>query len=192
MSNSVFQSVEYEATPKTRRPKLLIVEDDTGFLKTLSVEFHEKGYEILEAERLDRLAKLDLTDLSFSIIDLRIGQENGLDVLTTIRTASPDCRAVILTGYGSIATAIKAVKMGAVNYLTKPVSIEVLEKALWMELSDESALLPKKTLSLAKHEREYIDFVLAQCGGNISKAAEWLGLHRQSLQRKLRKYPPRN
>ena len=98
-------------------------------------------------------------------------------------------RVVILTGYASIATAVQAVKQGAVDYLTKPVDIDELERALLMGGLDTSNV-PEEFQSLDRHQREYIEYVLARCGGNISEAARRLGIHRQSLQRKLRKFTP--
>ncbi len=178
-------------TPKAAH-RLLIVEDDRNFLDTLTIEFEERGYRVFPATSTDEVKKLARESFRFAILDLRVGQDNGLSILDLIKSQSPDCRIVLLTGYGSIATAVQAVKLGACNYLTKPVSIELLEKSLWMDLTEENnSSLPDDRTSLARHEREYIEYVLNQCGGNISKAADWLGVFRQSLQRKLRKYPPK-
>ena len=176
--------------PRTQeRPILLIVEDDSQFRQTLELEFSDRGYEVKAVGSLSELRKMGRLDLRFAIVDLRLGTESGLEAAQIIRAFSPDCRILILTGYGSIATAVKAVKLGAVNYLTKPVSMELLEKALWVDLPAESAQGGLgKPMSLARHEREYIEFVIAQCNGNITRAAQWLGVHRQSLQRKLRKF----
>jgi len=180
------------AVPKEKH-RLLIVEDDKNFLDTLRVEFEDRGYEVRSACTLSELATLEKEPFRFAILDLRVGQDNGLQILERLKAHSPECRAVLLTGYGSIATAVQAMKLGACNYLTKPVSIELLEKSLWMDLAEEQQADPSDSrASLARHEREYIEYVLNQCGGNITKAAVWLGVHRQSLQRKLRKYPPRN
>jgi len=125
------------------------------------------------------------------VVDLRIGADSGLDVIDAIMASAPAARAVVLTGYGSLPTAVQAVKQGATNYLAKPVTIERLERALWTDDPDpEDIAVPNGRESLARHEREYIEYVLLQCDGNISKAARWLGIHRQSLQRKLRKFRP--
>ena len=171
------------------RPTLLIVEDDPHFRETLELEFRDRGYEVMAVGSLSELRKVGRLEVRFAILDLRLGGESGLDAAQSIRAFSPNCRILILTGYGSIATAVKAVKLGAVNYLTKPVSMELLEKALWVDFPGEGT--PDgfgKRMSLARHQREYIEFVLAQCDGNITRAADWLGVHRQSLQRKLRKF----
>jgi len=98
---------------------------------------------------------------------------------------------VLLTGYASVATAVEAMKLGAHHYLTKPCDPDAIEEAFGKDKGDPMVVVPENPPSLARHEREYIEYVLAATGGNISEAARRLGLHRQSLQRKLRKYPPR-
>ena len=113
------------------------------------------------------------------------------DAIQKILDRCPQARIVVLTGYGSIATAVKATKLGAVGYLMKPTDVDQVERALLEEDDEESELpIPDEFQSLYRHEREYIEFVLNECEGNISQAARRLGLHRQSLQRKLRKYTP--
>ena len=170
-------------------PRLLIVEDDDRFAETLSAEFQDRGYSVARAESLEALAQLDSTGVGYAIVDLRLRSDSGLDAIAEIREHSPHARVVVLTGYGSIATAVHATKLGAIQYLTKPIEIDELERAL---LSDdfEAVEIPEQFQSLDRHEREYIEWVIAQCGGNISQAARRLGLHRQSLQRKLRKFTP--
>jgi two-component system response regulator RegA len=170
-------------------PRLLIVEDDDRFSETLSAEFRDRGYAVDRAAGLDELKHLDATGVGYAVIALRLRRDSGLDAISEIKEYSPHARIVVLTGYGSIATAVQATKLGAIQYLTKPIDIDELERAL---LSDdyESAEIPDHFQSLDRHEREYIEWVLTQCEGNISQAARRLGLHRQSLQRKLRKFTP--
>jgi two-component system response regulator RegA len=127
----------------------------------------------------------------FAVVDLRLEGERGLEVLKDLVERLPGIRAVVLTGYGSIATAVEAIKIGAVHYLTKPCEPESIEGASTAWRATRPWPSPTRRPSLARHEREYIEYVLAATGGNISEAARRLGLHRQSLQRKLRKYPPR-
>jgi two-component system response regulator RegA len=169
---------------------LLIVEDDRRFADTLSAEFRDRGYEV---EWLDSLQAVqshpDLSRHQFAVVDLRLRQDSGLDVISTLRERSPETTVVVLTGYGSIATAVKATKLGATSYLTKPVDVDQLERAFTGD-DPEEIEIPDEFQSLYRHEREYIEYVLAECDGNISQAARRLGLHRQSLQRKLRKYTP--
>lgn len=170
-------------------PRLLIVEDDDRFSETLSAEFHDRGYTVTRAANLDELRSLDATGVGYAVVDLRLRSDSGLDAISEIKEHSPHARIVVLTGYGSIATAVQATKLGAIQYLTKPIDIDELERAL---LSDdyEDRQIPDHFQSLDRHEREYIEWVLSQCGGNISQTARRLGLHRQSLQRKLRKFTP--
>jgi two-component system response regulator RegA len=171
--------------------KLLIVEDDQRFADALSTEFRDRGYDVEWLDGLEALrAKTDL-DYRCAVVDLRLRQDSGLDVITVLKERAPQINVVVLTGYGSIATAVKATKLGASHYLTKPVDMDALERALLDEEDDiEEVPIPDQFQSLYRHEREYIEYVLAECDGNISQAARRLGLHRQSLQRKLRKYTP--
>jgi two-component system response regulator RegA len=172
--------------------RLLIVDDDARFCGTLSAELSERGHRVESVESLERLRALDLSGLDYAVVDLRLRRDNGLDAVAWIREHAPGARVVVLTGYASIATAVRAVQLGAINYLTKPVWPEDLERALAGELPAD-ALDPERWEgpSLARHEREYIEYVLEQSAGNVSQAARRLGLHRQSLQRKLRKFTPR-
>jgi len=174
---------------KDESPRLLIVEDDDRFAETVSAEFQDRGYVVLRAASLDGLQNLDTSGVGYAIVDLRLRSDSGLDAIDIIKQSAPHARIVVLTGYGSIATAVQATKLGATQYLTKPIEIDDLERAL---LSDEEEVtsIPEQFQSLDRHEREYIEWVLAQCDGNISQAARRLGLHRQSLQRKLRKFTP--
>lgn len=170
------------------RPTLLLLEDDLYFRETLCLEFQERGYAVFEAATQSEMDTLTLTALRFAIVDLRLGAEWGLDLMANLKLRWPDVRIIVLTGYGSIATAVEAVRLGAANYLTKPIAMDVLERALWTD--DVQAEEVPNRESLARHEREYIEYVLVQCDGNITHAADWLGIHRQSLQRKLRKLAP--
>jgi len=174
------------------RGTLLVVDDDDALRETLGLEFEDRGYRVLLAANSSDACRLALLKRpEFAIVDLRIGQEKGLELLEQLLRIVPEVHAVVLTGYGSIATAVQAIKLGAWNYLTKPIEPDALEQALHQQEADASVAAPDDTPSLASHEREYIEYVLASTGGNISEAARRLGLHRQSLQRKLRKYPPR-
>lgn len=171
---------------------LLIVEDDEHFANTLATEFRDRGYDVEHVTGLGELRELKASRFGFAIIDLRLRQDSGLDAISEIKQLSPDTRIVVLTGYGSIATAVQATKLGASSYLTKPADVDEIERALMNgKGSDEEVPIPEKFQSLDRHEREYIEYVLAESDGNISHAARRLGLHRQSLQRKLRKFTPR-
>ncbi|TVQ92533.1 MAG: response regulator [Deltaproteobacteria bacterium] len=177
--------------PKTRL-KMLVVDDDEAFREAMELEFTDRGYHVIPAP--DHRTALGLAAVhqpQLAVIDLKLAGERGLEVLKDLVERLPNIRAVVLTGYGSIATAIEAIKLGARHYLTKPCDIDELEEAFKKSEGDPTISVPDQIPSLAKHEREYIEYVLAASGGNISEAARRLGLHRQSLQRKLRKYPPR-
>ncbi len=165
--------------------RVLILEDDLRLAKSLSREFEDHDYEVEVAESISTIETK--SSFNYAVIDLRLsGGEFGLNAIQLILESSPACRIVILSGYGSIATAVEAVKRGAVDYLTKPASFKDIEAAL---LGKRSAPFPDfKTQSLSEVEHEHIDFVLTKNEGNISKTAKELGLHRQSLQRKLKKY----
>ena len=142
-------------------PRLLIVEDDDRFAETVSAEFQDRGYEVSRAASLEELRELEATGVGYAVVDLRLRSDSGLDAVSEIKEHSPHARIVILTGYGSIATAVQATKLGAVQYLTKPIEIDELERAL---LSDdyESGEIRNQFQSLDRHEREYIEWVLAQ------------------------------
>jgi two-component system response regulator RegA len=172
-------------------PALLIVEDNVRFADTLATELKDRGYAVESVGSLAAVKESDPSRFRYAIVDLRLRQDSGLDVIQEIKRQSPHTHIVVLTGYGSIATAVQATKLGAAHYLTKPVEIDDVERALHTdELANDEVPIPTEFQSLYRHEREYIEFVLAECEGNISQAARRLGLHRQSLQRKLRKYTP--
>jgi two-component system response regulator RegA len=177
---------------KATKGRLLIVDDDEAFRESMALEFGDRGYQVVTAaDHRTALGMAAVHRPDFAVVDLRLEVDRGLEVLKDLLDRLPGVRAVVLTGYGSIATAIEAIKIGAVHYLTKPADPDALEEAFTRTEGDPTIDVPEHPPSLAKHEREYIEYVLAGASGNISEAARRLGLHRQSLQRKLRKYPPR-
>lgn len=164
--------------------RLLLIDDDENFREVLSEELSLEGFIVIQASSIKNVKK---DNYAFAILDLRLKGEYGLNHIETLLQWNPDCQILILSGYSSISSAVEAVKLGAVNYLIKPASIEQIISALCNEqLKQEKDPEAPPTLSSVEHE--YIEFVLAQNKGNISKAAKVLGLHRQSLQRKLKKY----
>lgn len=163
--------------------KLIIVEDDKRLGKILAIEFQEKGYETLWVSALTDLPQ---TSFDYGIVDLRVGNDSGIDIIDLLKNQNPEIGIVILTGHGSIATTVEAMKRGARNYLIKPASIEKIEDAFLGKAVMESET-ENRTLSQIEHE--YIEYVMLQNNNNISKTAKALGLHRQSLQRKLKKLP---
>lgn len=173
-------------------PRLLILEDNERFAEALATEFCDRSYEVLTVRNLAELSEACGDPIHFAIVDLRLRGDDGLDAIAIIKENNPDAKVVVLTGYGSIATAVQATKRGADNYLTKPVDIDKIEHAFGVgDGAEFEATVREECPSLARHEREYIEYVLAECDGNISEAARRLGLYRQSLQRKLRKHTPR-
>ncbi|MNL03216.1 Photosynthetic apparatus regulatory protein RegA [compost metagenome] len=161
-----------------------MLDDEIGFRKALAEDFQERSYSVTEA---GTIGEIQGQTFDLAVIDLRLLGENGLHAITEIKKANPNCRIVVLTGYGSVATAVEAMKLGATNYLQKPVSTDVIEVAFHPEFKPVDKTEGLKTLN--EHEHEYIEFVLTKNQGNITQAAKQLGLHRQSLQRKLKKYP---
>jgi two-component system, response regulator RegA len=179
---------------KNLHKRLLIVEDDKIFRKSLVTEFDERGYEVFASEDVTSAIKAleEGCFFDFALLDMRVGNELGISVIPEILKKNDKCRIVILSGYPTVATIVGAIKAGAINYLLKPSSIEIMEQALWIDgvnndfSFNDSDKLPT---TLDQYEFELIEFVLFQCDWNITKAAKRLGLHRQSLQRKIRKNP---
>lgn len=164
---------------------LLIVEDDLRLAESLKKDFTDAGYEVLHTDRLETLPVNQ--SITHALVDLRLaGGDFGLEAVLKIKTFSPQALIVVLSGYGSITTAVEAVKLGAIDYLTKPTSFAEIEKAFSGQRVSSNAEFKRRSLDEVEHE--YIDFILTKNEGNISRAAIDLGLHRQSLQRKLKKY----
>jgi two-component system response regulator RegA len=169
------------------KPVLLIAEDDERLGRTLTLEFEERDYRVVWIRSVGEFENLKEEKIEFALVDLRLKQDSGLDLIERLKTLHPECRMVVLTGYGSIATAVEAMKRGAVHYLTKPAQLDEIERVFWGEGAG-AFVQDSAPETLAQHERDYIESVLLQCDGNISVAAKRLGIHRQSLQRKLRKF----
>ncbi|GAB4180225.1 MAG: response regulator [Terrimicrobiaceae bacterium] len=170
--------------------RLLIVDDDPVFRERLATAFRRRSYEVTTAgSAAEATTHIHAGEFDQAVLDLKLGGgPSGLDVLRDLRRASPNARVVVLTGYGSIATAIDAIRFGAADYLSKPADAEQILAAL---RGDGGHAPPEvSTPSLDRVEWEHLQRVLAECGGNISKAARVLGLERRSLQRRLRKLPP--
>lgn len=171
-------------------PTLLIVEDDDLLRERLVRAFNDRGYVTHAAASVSEALHQSEDAPELAVVDLRIGDESGLEVLRALLAKDPATRVVMLTGYGSIATAVEAMRLGAVHYLTKPADADQIVSALYRGADAASPAPPGEPLSLARAEWEHINHVLVSVSGNISEAARRLGLHRRSLQRKLAKYPP--
>ena len=172
---------------------LLIVEDDDVLRPRLARAFRERGFEVREAPDVDTALDAARSDPpEYALVDLRLGTRSGLEVVRGLADLDPATAIVVLTGYGSIATALEAVRLGATHYLTKPADVDDVLAAFARGAGGTAAAAdttPDSTPTLARVEWEHINRVLSDCGGNVSQAARILGIHRRSLQRKLAKYP---
>ena len=170
--------------------RLLLVDDDRTFCQVLSRALERRGYTVLLAH--DPAHGLELAEREepdYAVIDLRIGTESGLMLIKKLGQLGPKMRIVVLTGYASIATAVEAIKLGAIHYLTKPTETDEIVAALHRNESDAAIPLPERPLSVRRLEWEHLQKVLMEHGGNISAAARALRMHRRTLQRKLNKRP---
>lgn len=172
------------------RPSLLLVDDDPVYRERLARAIASRGYEVrtaADAEEAVRLAEAESPELA--VLDLRMPGESGLELLARLKAIDPTTRVLMLTGYGSIATAVEAVRLGAVHYLTKPADVDEILAAFDRE-GPHPETMKVETPSLARVEWEHIQRVLSDCGGNLSEASRRLGLHRRSLQRKAARSRP--
>ncbi len=169
---------------------ILVVDDDPTFRGRLAQAFRDRGLDVREANGYDQgLSSVEADPPELAVVDLRMPGKSGLELVRAIKANEPATRVVVLTGYGSIASAVEAMRVGAIHYLQKPADAEQILAAF---SPDPTALQPSATKmpSLARAEWELIQSALAECGGNVSAAARRLGLHRRTLQRKLLKLPP--
>lgn len=178
--------------PCPRRPRLLLVDDDATFCSVLARALESRGYVVSVAHN-GATAELLIDELmpQFAIFDLRLPDKSGLHLVSQLRRASRSTRIVVLTGYGSICTAIDAIKLGATYYLTKPANADEIVAAFNNRDPEVDAVSPPQPVSLSRVEWEHIQRVLTEAGGNISAAARAMNMHRRTLQRKLGKNPPR-
>lgn len=171
--------------------QLLLVDDDKTFIEVLSRAFNKREFKVFQAtsnasakQQINKAIKFD-----YAVVDLRIGQDSGLELIPSLIKLNPDMRIIVLTGFASIATAIDAIKLGATHYLTKPTDIDEIIQAFEHEQGKTETELAEKPLSLERLEWEHIQKVLSDCDGNVSEAARQLNMHRRTLQRKLLKRP---
>jgi two-component system response regulator RegA len=173
---------------------LLLVDDSQLFCERLARAFRDRGFEVRTASNYDEgmeQARQRMPD--WAVVDLRMPGKSGLDLVRDLKQRDPTVQVLVLTGFGSIATAVDAIRLGATNYLPKPADadeiIESFHRAAAQDAQPGSEE-DRKAPSLARAEWEHIHRVLADCEGNISEAARRLGIHRRSLQRKLKKLAP--
>ncbi|HEX7205207.1 MAG TPA: ActR/PrrA/RegA family redox response regulator transcription factor [Xanthobacteraceae bacterium] len=177
------------AMPSDR--SLLIVEDDKSFLQRLARAMEGRGFAVTTAESVaEGLTQLETASPAFAVVDMRLEDGNGLDVISALKRRRPDARAIILTGYGNIATAVNAVKLGAVDYLSKPVDADDVVAAL-LALDGRKAEPPENPMSADRVRWEHIQRIYELCGRNVSETARRLNMHRRTLQRILAKRAPK-
>ncbi len=180
-------------TPQEAGRSILIVDDDEVLRKRLGRAFTDRGFDVRMAGSYQE-AVTSASDESpeWAVVDLRMPDNSGLELIQTLLSLDPATRVVVLTGYGSIATAVDAMRLGASSYLSKPADVDDILTAFARSERPvlDAAHIEHTVPSLARAEWEHINRVLRDCGSNVSMAARSLGLHRRSLQRKLQKYPP--
>jgi two-component system, response regulator RegA len=170
---------------------LLIVDDDKPFNARLARAMEMRGFAVTTAESVaEGLAAIAKSAPAFAIIDMRLGDGNGLDVISELKTRRPDARGIILTGYGNIATAVTAVKLGAFDYLAKPADADEIHAAL-MAIKNDKSDLPENPMSADRVRWEHIQRIYELCNRNVSETARRLNMHRRTLQRILAKRAPR-
>lgn len=172
------------------QPTLLLVDDDKVFCKVLKAALERRGYEVVVAHTLEKgLALAEQYLPEYAVLDLRIGHDSGLELVKKLMSLDSNTACVMLTGFASIATAVEAIKLGAIHYLTKPTNADEIVKVLAQTEGDASVAINKKPTSTKRLEWEHLQKVLQQHDGNISAAARALNMHRRTLQRKLDKKP---
>ena len=177
-------------TPSGER-SLLIVEDDKSFLQRLARAMEARGFVVTTAESVaEGLLQVEKSTPAFAVVDMRLGDGNGLDVISAMKRRRPEARAIILTGYGNIATAVNAVKLGAVDYLAKPVDADDVAAAL-LAFDNKKIEPPENPMSADRVRWEHIQRIYELCGRNVSETARRLNMHRRTLQRILAKRAPK-
>ena len=169
---------------------LIVVEDDQSFLNRLSRALDARGFEVKTADNVDDGLEIVRNDPpAFAVVDMRLEGGNGLTVIEALAEARPDARAIVLTGYGNLATAVSAVKLGAIDYLAKPADADDVVSALMAK--GQKAAPPENPMSADRVRWEHIQWVYELCNRNVSETARRLNMHRRTLQRILAKRAPR-
>lgn len=170
---------------------LLLVDDDGPFIRRLARAMEQRGFNVDTAESVaDGIAKGKANPPRYAVIDLRLGDGNGLDVVEAIRASRDDTTIIMLTGYGNIATAVTAVKLGALDYLAKPADADDVFNALTQRAGEKSEL-PENPMSADRVRWEHIQRIYEMCERNVSETARRLNMHRRTLQRILAKRAPK-
>jgi len=171
--------------------KLLIVDDDQVWLNQLSRAMTRRGLLVFEAQSVEKaLNILTKEKFDYGVIDLRLDDGDGLEIISELRKLNPNSKSIILTGFGNIANAVSAIKLGAVDYLAKPANIEDIISSLFVE-KDEKVPPPEQPMSANRIRWEHIQRVYELCDKNVSETARRLKMHRRTLQRILSKRAPK-
>ena len=191
MKPPVTELATNEAATQGEDKTLLIVDDDKPFHTRLARAMEQRGFVVRTAGSVaEGLAAIAESPPAFAVIDLRLGDGNGLDVISELKAKRPEARGVILTGYGNIVTAVTAVKLGAFDYLAKPADADEIYAAL-MAIQNEKPDLPENPMSADRVRWEHIQRIYEMCDRNVSETARRLNMHRRTLQRILAKRAPR-
>lgn len=171
-------------------PPVLLADGDLALRERLSNALHARGYHTVGVENTAQMREAaGAQRFLAAVVELRLPSEGGLSAICELRLMQPDMRIVVLTGYGSIPTAIEALRLGAIDYLTKPADVDQLLSAITGQPSAAPSIDPS-VRSLCWVEWQHLNRVLTECRGNVTRAARLLGIDRRSLQRKLSKYAP--
>jgi two-component system response regulator RegA len=174
-------------------PTLLLADDDDAFRDAMTRALTRRGFAVTASRNVDEAedaAKKQVFE--YALVDVRMPGRSGIDLVAALRRIDEGTRVVVLTGYGTIANAVEAMRAGAADYLTKPVDAAACERSLLGRAAEAAPVGEDDDVpSLERVEYEYLQRVLADCGGNVSEAARRLRMHRRSLQRKITRQPPR-
>lgn len=175
---------------QTLNNNLLIVEDDAAFSSALCRALEKKGFTVFNSCNITSAVKTaNKNTPHFAVVDLRLGNESGLEIIPILKRLNSKIKIVVLTGYASITTAVDAIKLGAIQYLTKPASSDEIYQAFFSTEPNSENVSRTTPMSLKRLEWEHIQKVLNENDGNLSATARALGMHRRTLQRKLNKRP---
>ncbi|MCR4348128.1 MAG: response regulator transcription factor [Sulfuricaulis sp.] len=172
------------------KPSLLLVDDDATFCQVLSAALERRGFSVRVAHNVtEGFTAAESDSPEYAIVDLKMPGPSGLELVKKLKDLDTHTRIVVLTGYASVATAVEAIKLGAIHYLAKPADADEIVAAFQRDSGNAAVPVETKPLPLSRLEWEHIQKVLTECGGNISETARRLGMHRRTLQRKLAKRP---
>lgn len=173
--------------------RLLVVDDDSVFAAVLARALMRRGFEVESAAGVvEAVEKAERCDPQFAVVDLKMPDGSGLALVEQLKRLDPAMRIVVLTGFASVATAVEAIKLGAIHYLPKPADADDIVAAFARDAGDAAVTVKRRHLSVERLEWEHIHKVLAENGDNVSATARALGMHRRTLQRKLGKKPGRD